>query len=295
MITQLQQTSQEDYVEIFFILKDIKLLMLTSERIRIFRILRTTWKVDVFIILTCVATYYTHEYLIAKAIAIPTMIPTLLGTALAFFVGFNNNQAYNRWWEARTIWGGLVNDSRSWARSVLEYTTDNGHPQVEIQQIKERMIKQMIGFVYALRDALRKNDDGYYSKFLSEKEITAVKQQTNIPNAILSLNAKNIHRLSELGSINEFRFVQLNELLRSFTDNMGKSERINNTVFPTSYIYFTRMFIWALVIFVTLVLADSIGVWSIVLGWVVGFVYHTSHLNGMGLMTRSKKLLPAFL
>jgi putative membrane protein len=71
---------------------------------------------------------------------------------------------------------------------------------------------------------------------------------------------------------------------------MGKSERIRNTVFPTSYSYFTQLFIWVLVIFITAILADTIGGWSILIGWIIGFVFHISHQNGMLLMEPFEKI-----
>jgi len=228
--------------------------------------------------------YYVHEHVIPRAIQLPPMLPTLLGTALAFFVGFNNNQAYDRWWEARIIWGALVNDSRSWARNVLEYTIPGNLNSEELELIKRKMILRQIGFVYALKESLRKKADGYYKQFFTHQELEQISKESNIPNAILSLNARDVEYLTKQNCISEFRFMQFNGFLTLFTDHMGKSERISNTVFPTSYIYFTKLFIWVLVIFITIILADNIGVWSILLGWIIGFVFHVSHQNGMALM-----------
>jgi len=73
-------------------------------------------------------------------------------------------------------------------------------------------------------------------------------------------------------------------LIRNFCEGMGKSERIKNTVFPTSYSYYTRLFIWILVIVTTMTLAESIGLWSVFFGWIVGFVFHATHINGQSLM-----------
>ena len=239
---------------------------------------------DIFIVLTCLTAYYLHEYVVPKAIQIPATLATLLGTAIAFFVGFNNNQAYDRWWEARIIWGGLVNDCRSWARNILNYTVAGTLSDDELLSIKKRMIFRQISFVYALKENLRKKDDGYFEKYLSGEEAHKVKKESNVANAILTRHAVDVQRLSSGGSIDEFRFVQLNELITNFTDHMGKSERIRNTVFPTSYVYFTRLFIWVLVVFTTLILADTVGGWAILIGWVIGFVFHVSHQNGMSLM-----------
>lgn len=258
--------------------------MLITQNLSLLRILRTTWKVDLIMLVTCVATYYLHTYVISSAIQIPATLATLLGTAIAFFVGFNNNQAYDRWWEARTIWGAIVNDCRSWTRNILFYTAQTSLPDEQLSIIKKRMVLRQISFVYALKENLRKNAEGYYEKYLTREELNRVKQESNLPNAILSLQAIDLQQLSRERSIDEFRFVQLNALISSFTDHMGKSERIRNTVFPASYIYFTRLFIWVFVIFITLTLSDAVGGWSILIGWIIGFIFHVTHQNGMGLM-----------
>jgi putative membrane protein len=70
---------------------------------------------------------------------------------------------------------------------------------------------------------------------------------------------------------------------------MGKCERISNTVFPPSYLFFTRVFIWFYVILNTLMLAESIGYWFVVFGWAVGFIFHVTHLNGVSIMNPFEK------
>jgi putative membrane protein len=258
--------------------------MLITQNLSLVRILRSTWKVDLMMIFTCVTTYYLHEYVVSRAIQIPATLATLLGTAIAFFVGFNNNQAYSRWWEARTIWGAIVNDSRSLARNILHYTVPGELTIEELTALKKRIIFRQISFVYALKENLRRNTDGYYEQYLSERELEQVKKENNTANAILSLHAIDLQKLSQAQAIDEFRFVQVNTLISALTDHMGRSERIRHTVFPTSYIYFTRLFIWAFVIFLTLILADTVGGWSILIGWIIGFIFHVTHQNGMGLM-----------
>lgn len=258
--------------------------MLITENYSLLRIIRFTWKVDLFLILTCAATYYLHEYIVPSAIQIPPTLPTLLGTAIAFFIGFNNNQSYDRWWEARIIWGALINDSRSWARNIMQYTIQGSSDNNELLTIRRRMILRQISFVYSLKDNLRRTTDQYYKKYLNDQDDVKLKQESNSPNAILTLNAIDLQKLSENHSIDQFQFMQLNQMITSFTDHMGRCERIRNTVFPTSYIYFTSLFIWVLVVFNTLMLSDLIGSWSIFIGWVIGFVFHISHKNGMSLM-----------
>lgn len=259
-------------------------MLLNQRNVRLTRIIRYTWKVDVWLVFTCSVVFLVHEYVIPTTVDIPATLVTLLGTALAFFVGFNNNQSYDRWWEARSIWGALVNDSRSWARNVLSYVTPGDLAVGEVSDIKKRLVRRQLAFVYALKDALRRKAENYFEKFLGAEDLAIVRRETNIPNAILTLNARDLQVLSERKSVDQFRFAQMNNLLTAMTDHMGKSERIRSTVFPTSYIYFTQVFIWILVVFITLSLAETMGLWSILVAWIIGAVFHITHLNGMGLV-----------
>ncbi|MCO4292489.1 hypothetical protein NF867_06425 [Solitalea sp. MAHUQ-68] len=250
--------------------------MLLKQNLSLYRILKLTWKVDLGMLLLCAVVCYIDINFFPKS-QIPFHLPALLGTALAFFVAFNNNQAYDRWWEARIIWGGLVNDSRSWTRALLHYTNDRA--------CARKMIFRHIGFLYALKASLRKVEDFSYRKYLSQEEIEIVDRFSNTPNAIMDLQAKDLQYLAtEEPRIDGFRFLALNNLLTNFCDGMGKSERIKNTVFPTTYVYFTRLFIWILVTLITLTSSNAIGYAAIIIGWLIGFVFHATHINGMTIM-----------
>lgn len=254
--------------------------MLLVNNIRLSRIIINTWYVDIIMIASCMGAYFIREYLIAYHFSIPTIIPTVLGTAIAFFIGFNNNQAYDRWWEARKVWGGLVNDSRSFARSLLSYVPQSDENNVLVQQ----MVRRHIAFLYALKAKLRGTVDLIYVKYLDEEERKQVEKQANIHNAILHKQSEDLEKLYSSGQIDGFKFMQINELLVKFSDQMGMSERIKNTVFPTTYSYLTKVFIWLFVVTFTLVISQEMGVWSIFMGWMIGFVFVSTQINGMNLV-----------
>lgn len=258
--------------------------MLIVQNIRISRILRNTWQVDIIMIVSCTAAYLVREFLIKHHFEIPSIVPTVLGTAIAFFVGFNNNQAYDRWWEARKIWGALVNDSRSWARSIITYVSQKEMDDEVFAELKKRIVCRHIAFLYALKANLRGAVDETYCQYMDEAELVEIKTHTNVPNAILTLQSRDLEKLSDSGMIDGFRFIELNQLLVKFSDEMGMSERIKNTVFPTTYNYFTKVFIWLFVVSLTLVTSQYAGLWSIFLGWLVGFVYVSTQINGMSLI-----------
>lgn len=254
--------------------------MLITPNIKLSRILINTWKVDIIMIISCTLTYVAREFLITHNLDIPSIIPAVLGTAIAFFIGFNNNQAYDRWWEARKIWGMLVNDSRSWARSLISYVDDQG----EGKTLVRTMILRHIAFLYILKGALRGLNDNNTTKYISAAEQEEIKRHMNQHNAILSLQSRDLQTLSKNGYIDGFRFMELNELLVNFSNQMGMSERIKNTVFPTTYTYLTKVFIWLFVVSITLVISPYLEYWSIFFGWLVGFVFVSTQINGMGLI-----------
>lgn len=254
--------------------------MLIVKRIKLSRIIRNTWQVDLIMIVSCTITYFTREYLISHHIVIPSIIPTVLGTAIAFFIGFNNNQAYDRWWEARKIWGGLVNDSRSFTRSLLSYTAQNK----ESSAIVRRMIFRHIAFLYALKANLRSTADLIYIKYLENEEKLQVEKQKNIHNAILHNQSRDLQQLYSTKQLDSFQYMDVNNMLVRFSDEMGMCERIKNTVFPTTYSYLTKVFIWLFVVTFTLVISHDMGYWSIFMGWLVGFVFVSTQINGMSLI-----------
>ncbi len=257
--------------------------MLTGNNIRFSRILKNTWQVDLIMIATCIAVYFFHFYLLRQHFNIPALVPTVLGTAIAFFIGFNNNQAYDRWWEARRIWGGLVNDSRSWARAVLSYVSSDKIPEAQVKAIQKKMINRHISFLYQLKCSLR-GDNTLHTSYISEAEQAEISRQNNRHNALLQLQSQQLQRIYKQGLIDGYQFLQLDSLLVKFSDEMGMCERIKNTVFPTTYNYLTKVFIWLFVIAIELVTVQSMGAWSIFMSWLLGFVFVSTQINGMNLV-----------
>ena len=192
--------------------------MLVKKNLSLYQVISYTWKVDISMLLFCTLVYLVDQYIFTKTM-LPIAYPSLMGTAIAFFIGFNNNQAYGRWWEARIIWGALVNDSRSWARSLVAYSKD---------QIKaEKMIRRHIAFLYALSCSLRKDDTNTnYTTYLTTDELNSLNPNYHRANEILQFQAQDLNTLLQTGAIDEFVFASLNSLLQNFCDGMGKSERI---------------------------------------------------------------------
>ncbi|MEH6659815.1 bestrophin family protein [Leeuwenhoekiella marinoflava] len=259
--------------------------MLIKNNIRLHKIVSGTWKYLVYSLLTCSVAYFINDLWLKDIFIYPSFIPTILGTALAFFIGFNNNQAYDRWWEARKIWGSLVNNSRTWTRQLLYFV----HPAESIanSQFEEkrlRLIKRHIAFLYALKENLRTENKKEYESYLSQNEIEEINRHSNKHNAILSFQSKDLDELYQVNSIDGFKFMELNKMIVTFCDDMGKSERIKNTVFPTTYNYYSKAFIWIFIYSVTMTIGNAIGIWSIIFGTLVGYIFFTIQSIGQTLL-----------
>lgn len=258
--------------------------MIISTKFSLRLTIKRTWKDILTIVIVNFIVFNLHEFYLEDIFEVPEVVPAILGTALAFFIGFNNNQAYDRWWESRKIWGSLVNDSRSWVRQLNSYVDDIDDSEEEKMEVVEKLTNRHIAFVYALKNDLRKDGLREYEKYLSEDELLKVKKESNIANAILNIQNYELSKIYKDKRIGDFQFSGLNKLLVRFTDEMGMSERIKNTVFPTSYVIFTRIFIWVLILTTTYELAVTQGVWSIFFGSAVGYVFVTTHAIGIKIL-----------
>ena len=193
------------------------------------------WQI-LFVITFALAVGFLHLRPEFKGIDIPLNILTLLGTIVTILLAFRTSQSYERWWEARTIWGAIVNDSRTLTRTVLQFLPEN--ESVEKKKFAERQII----FVNALGETLRKVPlSPKVEAYVKFHNINAV----NLPNALLDEHSHQIGQLKTEGKISDFQQLQLNEIVSRLCDSMGKCERIKNTVFPRSYSLILHILIYA--------------------------------------------------
>ena len=196
------------------------------------------------IFLYSLAIAVIHEFILAVPISIPLAVPTILGTVISLLLGFRSNQAYDRWWEARQVWGAIVNDSRTLARQVLNFT-EGQYEEDEVQQLRQRIIRRQIAWCYSLGQNLRRmNATGGLDKFLNRRDLESLGRYSNVPMALLDQHARDLRRALEEGYINRYQQIELDRTLTRLCDAMGKCERIKNTVFPStysSYIHFSLL------------------------------------------------------
>ena len=224
-------------------------------------------------------------YLEIIQIRIPWLPVSVIGTAVAFYAGFKNNQSYDRMWEARKIWGGIVNDSRTWGMMVDGFVTTlftkENISEKEIQSVKERLIYRHIGWLYAHRSQLLvstpwehasqtghigKTAKLYQKKFgigLIDDEVTRTELYNYLPKEehdrlinhvntatqIINEQSRDLRSLREKGLIEDFRHMELASLLKNFYTLQGKNERIKKFPLPRQYANMSRYFVGIFIFF----------------------------------------------
>ena len=237
------------------------------------------WKYILFyIIYGAIVIYIFHIYEHKGInISIPFSPISTIGIAVAFYLGFKNNQSYDRFWEGRKIWGGIVNYSRTWGNQVLSFV-NNRHTQEkfseeELKKIHTRLIYRHIAWINALRLQLRvpssfslsqmkrSNKKMYHGRpggedwvndvapFLSNtNEVDVIQGKRNTATQLIRLQGEDCKELLHKGLIEDFRHMALMDSLEEFYNLQGKCERIKNTPLPRQYSYFSGVFVWIFVL-----------------------------------------------
>lgn len=248
----------------------------------------TRFKLLYFVMLS-ILVFVLHEIFDIRQLSIPFNAVATLSTALAIYLGFKNNNAYERWWEARKIWGLIVNYSRAWAREVLTMILPNGEKNEDRELLQARLLYRHIAFVNALRVFLRqkydyndtnikeiveaKNGYGEVKKFLSDTEFYEMLTKKNPPNHLLKLQGDDLKTAFENGWLTDFRFIKLSETLTEFNNHQGMSERIKNTPLPRPYSFFSRVFVTIHGTLIPFAFIEELGWVNIPLSIVINFVF----------------------
>lgn len=181
----------------------------------------------------------------------PLTIPAFIGTAISILLSFKLSQSYDRWWEARKVWGAIVNDSRSLVIQLQTLVAAGNDAAIK------KIAWRQIAWCYSLGQSLRGLDAvENMDKYLSPGELEEIKQHQNKPLALLQQHGKDFRELKEKKQLNIFAQLQLDDTLVRLCDSQGKSERIKTTVFPVTYRIFLHAIIYLFVITLSISLKD---------------------------------------
>jgi putative membrane protein len=224
-----------------------------------------------------IAILYAQGYL---KIVLPWLPVSVIGTAVAFFVTFKNNQAYDRMWEARKIWGGIVNDSRTWGMMVDSYIrSDMGMPKNEVLKWKQKLIYRHLAWIYTHRIQLLEpmeweqlGDKGFVGrtarryqkyfgigqitdevkkadikKYLPENELAEMNEYKNMATQLINYQSRDLILLHDKEYITQFQHKEMVKVLQNFYTLQGQNERIKKFPFPRDYSGMSKAFVYTFV------------------------------------------------
>jgi ion channel-forming bestrophin family protein len=245
--------------------------MLVDKRVPIWYIFRMVKYEMLIVIILATVIYFLASVVDPYIPEMPLTIATFLGTGISVLLSFKMSQSYDRWWEARKIWGAIVNDSRSFVLQLQVFLKKE-----ELKPNIRTMAYRQVAWCYSLGQSLRglpplQDCD----QFISQNDIDRIHDFKNKPLALLQLNVLDLKKLRMENELGEFESVQLNNTAVRFSDSMGAAERINNTVFPTIYRMFLHFTIYLFVSILGIAMKDVGLVYEIPLLLLISLVFFT--------------------
>jgi putative membrane protein len=211
-------------------------------------------------------------------IAMPHIPLTIFGSVIGVIVGFRNNSSYQRWWEARTLWGAIVNNSRTLARQALTFIADDGRGDasagVEIATVRRRIVLLQIAYVHALRCHLRGQpawDD--LAGLLPDEDLESLRQHRNVPLILQQRIAEMLKQCFDRGWIDTIQWGALEGTLTALANAQGGAERIKNTPMPRQYDFFPQLFVNVYCLLLPFGLVANLKLLTPIGSTLVGFIF----------------------
>lgn len=212
--------------------------MLLDKPIPLLFFIRNIRREALLIFLFANGVVFVKHFFGLRYLTIPIAIPTLLATCISLLLAFRTNQSYERWWEARIVWGAIVNDSRSFIRQLQMFLPNQ-------RALLHSFVERQCAWCFVLGDSLRELDVSERLRaFLPAATADHILAFDNKPNALLLDHALAISQLYHAGQLTDYQMVQLSTVLTTLTDSMGRCERIKKTVFPRTYTFNMQVFIY---------------------------------------------------
>jgi len=212
------------------------------------------------------------RFVLVGAVSLDYRPVGVLGAGVAIIVGFRNNSAYDRWWEARKIWGGLVNASRSLSVKVLTLVRAAG--SAEVSALHRWVSWRHIGWLHALRMQLREQSDwNELAPWLPPAELERLPAAVNKASQLALAQAGDLALARDRGWLDAYGHVDLLRSLEDLTALQGQAERIKSTAFPLYYGMYTRLFVWLFVLLLPAAVLREMGLATVPVCAAVSFVF----------------------
>ena len=234
--------------------------MIVSAAPRLTKIVRDVWLTLTLLFVWDVAVTAFYFQTPFKAPALPL---SLYGAALALFLGVRDSAAYQRWWEGRTLWGAMVNSSRSLARAASAFLEGEDEARTDLRRT---IVLRHVGFLYALKARLRGLDGSAdVRRFVEPRVAEVALSRANVANALLNRTGTAIARAQRSGLLDTVQQAQLERVLIDISNAQGGMERLKTTPLPNQYRFFPELFTRVFCVLLPIGLVETLG-WATPVG-----------------------------
>lgn len=236
-----------------------------------------TWSL-VFLVGWDILIVFCEKVMHWQWVSWPSVPLALYGTAIGIIVGFRNGSAYARWWEARTLWGAIVNESRTLARQVLTTISPDAavtaNEQAEIAALQRRLVLYQVAYVHALRQQLRGLDPVEAAAHLIPEEDPApLSREKNLSLALQRKMGAMLMVARRRNWLDQWEWQVIDRSMDALMDAQGGAERIKNTPMPKQFEFLPQLFVMIYCLMLPVGVVESLG-WFTPLGsTLVGFMF----------------------
>jgi putative membrane protein len=165
---------------------------------------------------------------------IPATVHTLTGLALGLLLVFRTNASYDRFWEGRKLWGGIVNETRNLIRSSEAFL-------INCPETRRQIAIWMLGFTYGSMNILRgKKDIGPVKGLLPDEDVARAHESPH-PALYSARQVSLILQKAKMdGHISDFAQITIDQNIQLLIDYLGGCERIHKTPLPFAYVVHLR-------------------------------------------------------
>lgn len=236
-------------------------------------ILPAIWLKLAITVVTAILVTLVHGCLYQFKVELTPIPFSLMGLALAIFLGFRNSASYERYWEARKLWGSLNQCCRNLVRQTESFVycpTDRG---TQVEATRHRIIRTVMAFPHSLRHHLRGSDPGAdLGRLLMPEWQLRLPPMANQPAALLHEIGQEVRACLQRQALSAVLAQQIDQSLNQLSEVLGSCERIKNTPIPFSYSVLLHRTVYIYCYLLPFGLVDTIGKLTPV---VVGIVAYT--------------------
>lgn len=225
------------------------------------------WRRVAYTMLLSVLVNATHGVIYDHKITLTPTAFTIMGLTLAIFLGFRNTVSYDRFWEARKLWGEMLITCRNLARQVITLP-----PSPQAQASRHR-VYLAIAFAYALKNQLRGKDPAAdLAPLLPPELLQKILGAPSRPTAILMELGHACRQLRDEG-LDPQLVARVDQEVSALSHVLGGCERIQSTPIPYTYLLLLHRTVHIYCFLLPFALIDSIGYLTPVIVGVVSYTF----------------------